>query len=324
MSSLVRRLLPPRHSMRAAPSIASALLLIGLTKASLAQPPVAATPPGVAVHTASPATGATRVSPTAKPLSLPDAQPRAALPTAIALHAPEVRPAAPPVKVRWITAAARAVADAGLQVGGTLVGLGEKALGRHAPNVTGAYHPVEVNDPNGTRQLVVFRSNQPKSTDDIATFVDLARQRGVTDRSQILFVNLRAEKDEDRSLISEYEAGLGSSAGPGRIRQLDLKIIDNSPPAFYVGNLGWKRAVNRVRTVYDALQDPTVKVAVIHCEEGDGRTGEIVATAVRVAMDNMSEGDALAEATQHGLTMPWQRAFVSRFAREWHDGTIRF
>jgi hypothetical protein len=82
--------------------------------------------------------------------------------------------------------------------------------------------------------------------------------------------------------------------------------------------------VDRVRTVYSALQDPSIKVAVIHCEQGDGRTGEIVATAVRIAMDNMSEKDALAEAEQHELTMPWQRAFVTRFAREWHDGTIRF
>lgn len=257
---------------------------------------------------------------------------RARLPAAHA-PAPALTSARPPppvtqapavVKIHPLQAVGHAIKNVAVQAGGLAVGFGEKALGRHSPDVSGAFQPIEVRDPSGSRQLVVFRSDQAKSVSDIASFVDLARERGATNRSQILFVNLRSEKDEDASLIAQYQASLGRASASTRIKQLDVKIIDNAPPAFYAGSLGWKKAVDQVRQVYTAMKDPSVKVAVIHCEEGHGRTGEIVATAVRIAMDGMSAQDALAEAEQHGLVMPWQRAFIERFAREWHEGKIDF
>jgi hypothetical protein len=331
-------------------SIASALLLVS-GAAAAAQPPatpraLTATPPAGVVAASAGVTASSRAAVTAgtapppaglkaapaaitiRPSLLkPQPGPQAhdsremALPAthAAASLAQPALPAAPP-RVGRLEALVHGIKNVGLQAGGTAVGFGEKALGKFSPDLTGPYQPVEVKDPSGTRSLVVFRSNQAKSVDDIASFVDLARQRGATSPSQIAFVNLRSEKDEDRSLIAAYQATQGPGGAP--IKQVDVKIIDNGPPAFYLGPIGWNKAVDQVRQVYQALKDPSVKVAVIHCEQGHGRTGEIVATAVRIAMDGMSGPDAVAEAEQHGLTMPWQRAFIERFAREWQAGKI--
>jgi hypothetical protein len=210
------------------------------------------------------------------------------------------------------------------QGGGLALGFGERALGKHSPDLGGTYNPVEVKKPpTSTRSVVVFRSNQPKTPEDVASFLEMAGQRGAVNSSQVAFINLRAEKDEDTNVIAKYQSRMPNAAAV-QPRQLDVKIIDNAPPAFYVGNAGWKRAVAKIGDLYKVLTDPSIKVAVIHCNEGKGRTGQVVAAAVRVAMDNMSANEALAEAEQHGLTMPWQKAFVERFAKEWKAGKIRF
>lgn len=215
------------------------------------------------------------------------------------------------------------------QVGALALGLGERLLACHAPDYGGAYHPIELVPPPGsTRKVTVFRSNQARSVDDIASFVKLAEAHGVTKLSEIAFINLRAEKDEDLSLLDEFAsspaaAAMGMANG-APIRQVNVRVLDNAPPAIYIGPFGWNRVIAKVAEVYKVLNDPSVKVAVIHCDEGRGRTGEIVAAAVRVAMDNMSPEQAIAEAEQHGLTMPWQKAFIQRFAREWGAGKIQW
>jgi hypothetical protein len=260
----------------------------------------------------------------AKPPRLVSATPNIALSPSPA-HAPAGR---------TIPTIFRRIRDVGLQAGGLTAGAVEKLLGNHDPTLTGPFRPLEVKPPTKAaiaegasapppRSLLVYRSNQPKTVDDIASFVDIAKQRGVTDRSQIAFINLRSEREQDVPLVEQYERQNPDPAH-GAIKTVDVKILDNAPPAFYVGNAGWNHAVDKIRQVYTALKDPNVKIAVIHCEQGHGRTGEVVAAAVRVALDGMSGEQALAEAEKNGLKMPWQKDFILRFAREWRAGRISF
>lgn len=223
-----------------------------------------------------------------------------------------------------VARAAEAVGRGFYQAGGLALGVGEKALGRHAPDFGGPFHMIEVKPPAGSdRSLVVFRTNQARNPEEFGEAMKTAEAHGAKTPSQVLFVNLRSEHDQDAELISQFQAKAPPDSS-NRVRQLNVPLLDNAPPAFFVGNFGWNRAVAKIGTVYRAMKDPNVKVAFIHCDEGKGRTGEVVATAVRVAMDDMSEKDAIAEAEAHGLTMPWQKAFVVRFAREWHAGKIHF
>jgi hypothetical protein len=222
-----------------------------------------------------------------------------------------------------VKAAAATVGRAAYQAGGLAIGFTEKALGKHSWEATGGpYKPTEVKDPSGQRGVVVFRSNQAESGKNVGTFLQIAKDRGASP-SQVVFINLRAEKNRDAQVIKSYRdaKGLPAAAGP---KQVTVKMIDNAPPAFYLGNVGWQKAVDKIGEVYRAVKDPSVKVAVIHCEQGRGRTGTVVATAVRIAIDGMSGKQALQEAKKMGLTMPWQKAFILRFAREWQAGKIHF
>jgi protein tyrosine phosphatase (PTP) superfamily phosphohydrolase (DUF442 family) len=113
-------------------------------------------------------------------------------------------------------------------------------------------------------------------------------------------INLCLENDDD--------AARAKKAG---LKTLHLGIVDNTAPT---------RA--QVKTFLDYVTDPKHAPAYVHCEQGRGRTGVMVA-AYRMAVEGMSTKDALAEAEKFGMRMPVQKAFIEKLGEDLAAGKLK-
>lgn len=77
------------------------------------------------------------------------------------------------------------------------------------------------------------------------------------------------------------------------------------------------RSPTRVQVIrfLEFVRDPKNQPAYVHCQAGVGRTGVFVA-CYRMAIEGWSVERALKEATDHGLSMPNQKAFIREFGRD--------
>ncbi|MBX5482114.1 MAG: dual specificity protein phosphatase family protein [Myxococcaceae bacterium] len=112
-------------------------------------------------------------------------------------------------------------------------------------------------------------------------------------------VDLRAEESGEPEVAAKYG-----------IRTLRIPITDNTAPT-----------TGQVKTFLDFVTRPENQPAYVHCEAGVGRTGVMVA-AYRMAVQGWSADEAIAEAKQLGLSMPSQKDFLRRFARDLAAGRI--
>jgi hypothetical protein len=128
-----------------------------------------------------------------------------------------------------------------------------------------------------------------------------AAARGIRP-GQIAVVNLQIENRSETRLVES----LG-------MRAVRVPQVDNL--AFMT-----MRPFERVLRV---VADPSVKLVVVHCRAGIGRTGQAVA-AIRIAYDGMTPEAAIAEMEQYlgasPLALRWS---VRRFAHRWREGRIR-
>lgn len=98
-------------------------------------------------------------------------------------------------------------------------------------------------------------------------------------------INLCAERQQDAAI-----AALG-------VVPYNISITDNTAPA--------QDDLNHLIFALTHYQPPFF----IHCEQGRGRTGCMVA-AYRVLVNGWSPVDALLEAKRYGLSLPVQEAFI--------------
>ncbi len=87
----------------------------------------------------------------------------------------------------------------------------------------------------------------------------------------------------------------------GRIRTLHIPIVDNGVPT-----------PAQVVQFFEYLKDPDNLPAYVHCEQGVGRTGVMVA-CFRVGFNRWSPQDAKGEAQRFSNSMDMQLAFIEKF-----------
>jgi tyrosine-protein phosphatase SIW14 len=63
------------------------------------------------------------------------------------------------------------------------------------------------------------------------------------------------------------------------------------------------------------LANPANQPVYVHCREGTGRTGILIA-CYQIRFKGYTADQAIAEAKSFGLNFPWQLAYIKHFARE--------
>lgn len=82
------------------------------------------------------------------------------------------------------------------------------------------------------------------------------------------------------------------------------------PVGFMDGGLPSKKDIREALAV---MSDPAAQPVYVHCREGIGRTGLIVA-CYRIAHEGLSADAAVADAKEMGLKLPWQEKYIRAFA----------
>jgi len=100
-------------------------------------------------------------------------------------------------------------------------------------------------------------------------------------------INLCSENDADR--VPAIKCGM---------TPLRIPIEDNTCPT-----------KDQVALFLEAVSRESLQPAFVHCEQGVGRTGTMVAF-YRVRVQGWSREKALSEAVAHGLKMPCQKEFI--------------
>jgi hypothetical protein len=103
------------------------------------------------------------------------------------------------------------------------------------------------------------------------------------------------------------DAALGKKYG---FNALHVSIQDNSHPTDA-----------QMLDVLNFYENPANKPCDIHCNAGIGRTSEVVAV-IQVLCNGVPLETALADAHQHGMTMPNQEDFVRSFVAKARAGEI--
>lgn len=99
-------------------------------------------------------------------------------------------------------------------------------------------------------------------------------------------INLCAERSQDEAI---HKAG---------ITPFNIPIVDNTAPS-----------EADVARLLEIVKDAASSPVFIHCEQGRGRTGCMVAV-YRVLVNKWSPADALKEAEQFGLSLDSQKGFI--------------
>lgn len=66
--------------------------------------------------------------------------------------------------------------------------------------------------------------------------------------------------------------------------------------------------------ILERLADPAAQPCYVHCREGVGRTGIVVA-CYRIRYEGLPVEAAIADAKAHGMRLPWQETFIRNFAQ---------
>jgi protein-tyrosine phosphatase len=162
------------------------------------------------------------------------------------------------------------------------VDLGGHAVGEIEEH-TGVAFPVR--DPYQEKVSDTLRRGSMPSAADLETL----QRKGFKS-----VVNLCLETNSDA--INEAANGL-------TLNTLGLPVEDNRSPT-----------VGHVVRFLDFIRAPKNQPAYVHCQAGVGRTGVFVA-CYRMAVEGVSPEKALKEATDHGLAMPNQKAFILELGR---------
>jgi hypothetical protein len=163
--------------------------------------------------------------------------------------------------------------------------------------------------PGSRRRTLVIRSGQPGAA-HLEQLAELIKQAGI-DPGRVAVVNLRLENNREARMVQEEQARpAGERRAFAGFRTVHVPMLDSFVPT-----------MGQVARVLDTVLNSSFDAVAIHCTQGIGRTGVMIA-CIRIALDGWSVERALDEANAFGLERPLQRWFVRRFARQWRAGKI--